>query len=147
MPRPRNERLRGSECRKPLEKNNANARLEDFFIRPQLHEELSGVEFFSPIRDFESDRCRNNHKETTGVPDDVGDFLEVVVRVDEGPDTGGGSLRGAQCLVRGYACGFCESGDATLVEEYYVILGNLQHSGELEGETADEKPEQEYRLS
>ena len=49
-----------------------------------------------------------------------------------------------QCIVRSSVF---ESGDATLVEEYHLILDNLQHSGELEGETADEKPEQEHRLS
>ena len=37
-----------------------------------------------------------------------------------------------------------ESIGATLIEEYHFVLGNLQHSGELESKTADEKPEEEY---
>ena len=81
-------------------KNNTNVRLENFFIGPQVHEELLAVDFFSPFRGFRSDRCRNNHKETIGVLDDVGDFPEFVVHVDEGPDTGGASVWGGQCIVR-----------------------------------------------
>ena len=68
------------------------------------------------------------------------------IRVNESPDPlERRGQSGSQDEISSQRFGLCELGGTPLVEEYHLILANLQHSRELVGETTNEKPKEEYR--